>query len=150
MQDLQQRLKTEIQRENQNAKTSFKRIGYQMSQFPNVEAMGLAISTADEISDAQRVGAPIHQDYVSGKALERILESAPEVYGSNGLFGTEPDRDDKHIGKVVCIQTIKREPLKVEFQTRVGSTIFAGQIKDEKLLALDGKRVRVTVEEIGE
>ena len=144
MQDLQQRLKTEIQRENQNAKTSFKRIGYQMSQFPNVEAMGLAISTADEISDAQRVGAPIHQDYVSGKALERILESAPEVYGSNGLFGTEPDRDDKHIGKVVCIQTIKREPIKIE------QTFSAKYGTDQMLIPreLTGKRFRVTFQEI--
>ena len=113
-----------------------------MSQpkFPLIEQIGLSV-----IPLKYHFGR-----YVDAADLERILESAPEVYGSNGLFGTEPDRDDKHIGKVVCIQTIKREPLKVEFQTRVGSTIFAGQIKDEKLLALDGKRVRVTVEEIGE
>lgn len=107
-----------------------------MSQpkFPLIEQIGLSV-----IPLKYHFGR-----YVDAADLERILESAPEVYGSNGLFGTEPDRDDKHIGKVVCIQTIKREPIKIE------QTFSAKYGTDQMLIPreLTGKRFRVTFQEI--
>lgn len=108
-----------------------------MSKFKNIEALGLKLISLFNGDGPDKCA-------VDASELEKLLENAPEVYGSNGLFGTEPDRDDKHIGKVVCIQTIKREPIKIE------QTFSAKYGTDQMLIPreLTGKRFRVTFQEI--
>lgn len=118
-----------------------------MSQFPNIEALGLKIRQGYE----ERV--------VNAPDLEKILESAQKVYGTieypsdeMGWSNTKM-KHDTHTALLVNVQKIKREPLKIEFESHVSSYIDGADghsfIIDTRLpREFQSKKVRVTVQEI--
>ncbi|XGC82024.1 hypothetical protein ACES2L_05940 [Bdellovibrio bacteriovorus] len=129
-----------------------------MSKFPLIEAMGLVIEVQPKIERAGPYTAIVNVDYVLASDLEKALEGAVQVKIQHfneldrpkGWMGCENPTGDKmtHTARLVCIQPIKKEPVKVEF--------YSCDITSEKFIELAkrknlaGKRVLVTVEEITE
>lgn len=115
-----------------------------------IEAMGLKVHRV--FNDTCRNLAYV----VSADDLEKALSEAPEVNGNpdqytinTAWFHTKQEDSNKR-GRVVCIQPIKREPVKVEFEASVTSHLAGinAMIKRSELIPFIGKYVRVTVEEI--
>lgn len=104
-----------------------------------VKALGVKAREAEEFNDLTMV--------VSRDELQAALEKLPTVWGSHSdetfhYSGIKHPPTDTHKARLLCIEEIKREPLKVEFE------LSASENLDYKLTEFKGKRVRVTVEEI--
>lgn len=112
-----------------------------MSQpkFPNVEAMNLPMITPQQMAFGD------NSRYIKAKDLERILESAPEVYLADDYTIVGKDWvSAKFTGRVIKTGEIKREPIKIE------QTFSAKYGTDQMLIPreLTGKRFRVIFEEL--
>ena len=87
--------------------------------------------------------------------LESALGNLPLVYGcwqkspNSAWFETEQS-DSRATARLLAIEMIKREPVKMEFNAQVlpGINNLNACIKRSELIPLEGKFVKVTVEEI--
>lgn len=124
-----------------------------MSNFPLCKKSGLQVETITDVSECYFST----RHMIPASEVEEMLGKAQVVYGENQAGGMwtldEAEPLDTHTARLVMIEEIKREPLKVEFETTVehwkedGSPTKA-MIDLPDLTIKDLQRVRVTVEEI--
>jgi len=114
-----------------------------------VKALGVRVFTVD-ISD------PVIPDYdwqdvVLVKDLRAALEKMPVVYGfsdsEGNRFNDKKFPSDTHTARLFAIEEIKKEPVKVEFETHItrqGVHYYDTAKFDGKI----GRKVKVTIQEI--
>lgn len=121
-----------------------------MSRYPLIEKMGLRIFPANSIS----------KTYVDCEALEAALEKAHVIYSTREPENGSAKWDEgykishTHQALLICVEKIKREPVKVEFEqtvcelSRMMDGLGTFYLFHDSMKSLAGKKVRVTVEEL--
>lgn len=116
-----------------------------------VKALGVKVRMVDNLHENENV--------VLLSDLHAALEKLPTVWGVYGFHKDKPKDfscdtynipgTSTHTARLLCIEEIKREPLKHEFKTEVKENNSAGMLYFNMIPgSFIGKRVRVTVEEI--
>lgn len=93
--------------------------------------------------------------YVSAHDLREALYKLPVVTGISYVDGevawnNKPHENDTHKARLLGVEKIVKEPLRMEFKTHLEAALFPGAETSKIINAFAGKRVKLVVTEIQE